>query len=71
MGSFSARGPGPIGDILKPDVTAPGINILAGAAPDERVAGGIDDVDDQRALLVFADLGGGHHRSTATARSAS
>ena len=34
MGSFSARGPGPIGDILKPDVTAPGINILAGAAPD-------------------------------------
>jgi subtilisin family serine protease len=34
MGSFSARGPGPIGDILKPDVTAPGINILAGASPD-------------------------------------
>jgi subtilisin family serine protease len=34
MGSFSARGPGPVGDILKPDVTAPGINILAGAAPD-------------------------------------
>jgi subtilisin family serine protease len=33
MGSFSARGPGPVGDILKPDVTAPGINILAGAAP--------------------------------------
>lgn len=34
MGSFSARGPGPVGDILKPDVTAPGINILAGASPD-------------------------------------
>ena len=33
MGSFSARGPGLIGDILKPDVTAPGINILAGATP--------------------------------------
>jgi len=33
MGSFSARGPGPVGDILKPDVTAPGINILAGASP--------------------------------------
>ncbi len=34
MGSFSARGPGPVPDILKPDVTAPGINILAGFAPD-------------------------------------
>jgi subtilisin family serine protease len=34
MGSFSARGPGPVGDILKPDVTAPGVNILAGATPD-------------------------------------
>jgi subtilisin family serine protease len=34
MGSFSARGPGPSGDILKPDVTAPGINILAGFTPD-------------------------------------
>jgi len=34
MGVFSARGPGPIGGILKPDVTAPGINILAGFSPD-------------------------------------
>lgn len=30
MASFSARGPGPVVDILKPDVTAPGINIIAG-----------------------------------------
>jgi subtilisin family serine protease len=34
MGAFSARGPGPSEDILKPDVTAPGINILAGFTPD-------------------------------------
>lgn len=34
MGIFSARGPGPIGGILKPDLTAPGINILAGFSPD-------------------------------------
>jgi subtilisin family serine protease len=34
MGIFSSRGPGPIEDILKPDVTAPGINILAGNSPD-------------------------------------
>ncbi|HNP36179.1 MAG TPA: S8 family serine peptidase [Woeseiaceae bacterium] len=34
MGSFSSRGPGPVRDILKPDVTAPGVNILAGASPD-------------------------------------
>ena len=34
MGSFSARGPAPVADILKPDVTAPGINILAGFTPD-------------------------------------
>ncbi len=34
MGGFSARGPGPAPDILKPDVTAPGINILAGFTPD-------------------------------------
>jgi hypothetical protein len=34
MGAFSARGPGPAGNILKPDVTAPGINILAGFTPD-------------------------------------
>jgi len=43
MGSFSARGPGPIGDILKPDVTAPGINILAGASPNT-----ITSVPDER-----------------------
>jgi len=34
MASFSARGPGPAADILKPDVTAPGVNILAGYTPD-------------------------------------
>lgn len=34
MGSFSSRGPGPVPDILKPDITAPGINILAGFTPD-------------------------------------
>jgi len=34
MGSFSSRGPAVIEDILKPDVTAPGIDILAGFTPD-------------------------------------
>jgi len=34
MGSFSSRGPAPVPDVLKPDVTAPGINILAGFSPD-------------------------------------
>ena len=34
MASFSARGPAPVLDILKPDVTAPGVNILAGFTPD-------------------------------------
>ncbi len=34
MPAFSSRGPGPILDLLKPDVTAPGSNILAGIAPD-------------------------------------
>lgn len=34
MAAFSARGPGPVPDILKPDVTAPGINIIAGFTPD-------------------------------------
>lgn len=34
MGAFSSRGPAPIQDVLKPDVTAPGINILAGLTPD-------------------------------------
>jgi len=34
MASFSARGPGPAPDILKPDVSAPGVNILAGFTPD-------------------------------------
>lgn len=31
---FSARGPAPVADVLKPDVTAPGVNILAGFSPD-------------------------------------
>ncbi len=30
IAGFSARGPGPVADILKPDVTAPGVNIIAG-----------------------------------------
>jgi subtilisin family serine protease len=34
MARFSARGPGPAADILKPDVTAPGVNIIAGFTPD-------------------------------------
>ncbi len=34
MANFSSRGPGPLLDILKPDVTAPGVNILAGSTPD-------------------------------------
>jgi subtilisin family serine protease len=35
MGSFSSRGPnGAVADIVKPDLTAPGINILAGQTPD-------------------------------------
>jgi subtilisin family serine protease len=34
MASFSSRGPNPVAeDIIKPDVTAPGISILAGAGP--------------------------------------
>jgi len=34
MAGFSSRGPGVVQDILKPDVTAPGVNILAGHTPD-------------------------------------
>ncbi len=34
MASFSARGPGPVRDIVKPDVSAPGVNILAGFTPE-------------------------------------
>ncbi|MGI9221101.1 MAG: S8 family serine peptidase [Woeseiaceae bacterium] len=34
MGSFSSRGLGPVVNIIKPDVTAPGVNILAGFTPD-------------------------------------
>ena len=34
MATFSSRGPGPVPDILKPDVSAPGVNILAGYTPD-------------------------------------
>ena len=34
MADFSSRGPGPIRSILKPDLTAPGVNILAGLTPD-------------------------------------
>ncbi len=34
MASFSSRGLGPVPDLIKPDVTAPGVNILAGFTPD-------------------------------------
>ncbi len=34
MATFSSRGPGPVPSILKPDVTSPGVNILAGFTPD-------------------------------------
>jgi len=34
MATFSARGPGPVHDLVKPDVSAPGVNILAGFTPD-------------------------------------
>ncbi len=34
MATFSARGPAPAPAILKPDVTAPGVNILAGFTPE-------------------------------------
>ncbi len=33
IATFSSRGPGPVADILKPDVTAPGVDILAGDTP--------------------------------------
>jgi subtilisin family serine protease len=34
MASFSSRGPNAFaGDIIKPDITAPGVNVLAGASP--------------------------------------
>ena len=34
MASFSSRGPNPVAeDIIKPDVTAPGVNVLAGNTP--------------------------------------
>lgn len=38
MPAFSARGPGPVQGILKPDVTAPGVNILAGVTPEAATA---------------------------------
>jgi len=34
MATFSSRGQGPVLDILKPDVTAPGVNIIAGFTPE-------------------------------------
>ncbi|MFQ5554920.1 MAG: S8 family peptidase [Acidimicrobiia bacterium] len=34
MAAFSSRGPNPVaGDLIKPDITAPGVNILAGNSP--------------------------------------
>ncbi|XVF52804.1 hypothetical protein PTKIN_Ptkin05aG0048100 [Pterospermum kingtungense] len=44
--SFSSRGPNPISpDILKPDLTAPGVDILAAWSP---VASTFDDEEDSR-----------------------
>jgi len=34
MATFSSRGPGPVHGLVKPDVSAPGVNILAGFTPD-------------------------------------
>ena len=35
MAAFSSRGPSPtVPDFLKPDITAPGVNILAGGTPE-------------------------------------
>ena len=35
MADFSSRGPNfSTGDVIKPDITAPGVNILAGATPE-------------------------------------
>ncbi|MFQ5609042.1 MAG: S8 family serine peptidase, partial [Woeseiaceae bacterium] len=34
MATFSSRGPGPVQDIMKPDVSAPGVNIIAGFTPE-------------------------------------
>ncbi|HEY52576.1 MAG TPA: S8 family serine peptidase [Caldilineae bacterium] len=40
MASFSSRGPnGPVMAVIKPDVTAPGVQILAGASPEHDGAG--------------------------------
>lgn len=40
MASFSSRGPnGPVPAVIKPDVTAPGVQILAGASPEHYGAG--------------------------------
>lgn len=38
MASFSSRGPAPVNDVLKPDVTAPGVNIISGFSPDSAYA---------------------------------
>ncbi len=40
MAAFSSRGPnGPVLDLIKPDVTAPGVQILAGASPEHTEGG--------------------------------
>ncbi|KAK1549997.1 hypothetical protein Q3G72_012108 [Acer saccharum] len=49
--SFSSRGPNPITlDILKPDITAPGVNILAAWTPLNSVSGVKDDDSDDVAI---------------------
>ena len=51
------RGPDPVAeDIIKPDVTAPGINILAGARSFLEIAEGFDDeLDELRGIADNAD----------------
>jgi len=56
MATFSARGPGPSPDILKPDVTAPGVNILAGFTPDAANA----TPDEQYAYLSGTSMATPH-----------
>ncbi|KAG6397001.1 hypothetical protein SASPL_143162 [Salvia splendens] len=50
VASFSSRGPSPISpDILKPDITAPGVDILAGWSP--LVGTSVDQDDPRRSLF--------------------
>ena len=56
MATFSARGPGPVPDILKPDVAAPGVNIVAGYTPETANA----TPDEQYAFLSGTSMSTPH-----------